>query len=280
MPEDYIRIIEQAGELDDSEINLAKIGLSIAAIQGAVGSIERYENHIQKLCDQVRLRFDALVKAGAEDSAATRLASLKHIIADKHEYKGDDESYDDLQNVNLIRVIERRKGMPVSLALLYIHIGRAQGWVVEALNFPAHVICRIEHAGERLLFDPFNSAQAMQAHDLRNMLKEIIGPQAELSSDYYEAALNREVLIRMQNNIKLRQIEGEDYEGALNTINIMQLLDPKEYRLLFDAGVLYARTHQVKAAIDALEDYIDLAQNFDDKQDAILLLGEIKNSLN
>jgi len=51
----------------------------------------------------------------------------------------------------------------------------------------------------------------------------------------------------MQNNAKLRQIEGEDYLGALKTVEVMRLLDPNEYRLLFDAGVLYARTHQVMA---------------------------------
>ena len=280
MSEDYIRYLESVGDCEDVDINLSKTALTIAAFQNDVASIERYENHIQKLCDQVKLRFEELVNEGAQDDTATHLAALKYIISDKHEYAGDAENYDNLENVNLIRVIERRKGMPVALALIYIHVARAQGWRADPLSFPAHVICRIEYEGERFLFDPFNGCKMVEAHDLRHMLKELVGEQAELSSTYYESATNREILIRMQNNIKLRQIEGENYLGALQTINVMQLLDPKEYRLLFDAGVLYARTNQAKAAIDNLEDYIDLAPDFDSKQDAILLLAEIKNGLN
>ena len=276
----FIAQIEAVGDLNDRDIDLAQTALAIAAVHDNVNSIERYENHIKKLIDQTALRYQALLKEGSTDSTALRLQALRDIIAEKHDYIGDSETYEDLQNVNLIRVIERRKGMPVSLALLYIHIGKAQGWDIVALSFPAHVICRIDFESERILFDPFHKAKEMQASDLRQMMKELIGDHMELSGHYYTPAPHRDILIRMQNNIKLRQIEAEDYEAALITIQIMQLLDPQEHRLLFDAGVLCARTHQIKAAIDNLEDYIDLTPSFDDKQEAILLLNEIKNSLN
>ena len=280
MTNDFLNRLEVMGEINDADVDLVEAALLISAIQGDVKSIERYQNHFKKLCEEVKVRYDALLNEGAEDSAATQIVALKHIILDKHDYRGDTETYEDLQNVDLIRVVERRKGMPVSIALIYIHVGLAQGWNIEALSFPAHVVCRIEKDGERILLDPFNDCRILEAHDLRLMIKQLIGEHAELSVGYYEPALRREIIIRMQNNIKLRQIEAEDYFGAIKTINIMQLLDPKEYRLLFDAGVLYARTHQVKAAIDSLEDYIDLVPNFDDQQEAILLLNEIKSSLN
>ena len=275
----FLKILEKSGAEKDSHINLTDSALAMAAIQNSTASIERYQNHIRKLIDEVEARHALLIKEGADDNAATQLAALKHIIADKHEYVGDKENYDDLQNVNLIRVIERRKGMPVALALIYIHVAQAQGWQVEALSLPAHVVCRVEKDGTRLLFDPFDMAKILQASDLRNLLKELIGPEAELSSTYYEASTNRDLLIRMQNNIKLRQIEGEDYLGALKTIDIMRLIDPDEYRLLFDAGVLYARTNQAVAAIDALEEYIEQSPNIEDQNEAFILLQQIKNDL-
>lgn len=170
--------------------------------------------------------------------------------------------------------------MPVSLALLYIHVGQAQGWQVESLSFPAHVICRIEKEGQRILFDPFNSCAVMQAADLRAMLKRLVGQNAELSTQYYDIASKRDLLIRMQNNIKLRQIEGEDYLGAIKTIDVMRLLDPDEYRLLFDAGVLYARTNQGLAAIAVLEDYIKKVPDYHNRNEAMVLLQQIKQTLN
>jgi regulator of sirC expression with transglutaminase-like and TPR domain len=277
-------ILEQAGTLEDKDLNLANIALAMAASESPhkkdIIHIERYQHHIQTMIDEVALRYGELLQEGADDNAATQLAALKHIISDKHGYEGDTENYDDLQNVNLMRVIERRKGMPVAIALLYIHVGLAQGWDVAALNFPAHVVCRIQKDSQILLFDPFYQCKTLQAADLRHLLKSLVSEQAELSAEYYEPSTKRDVLIRMQNNIKLRMVEAEDYEGAVRAVEMMRKLDPDEYRLLLDAGVLYARTNQAMAAIDALEDYIEATPNPEDQHEALLLLREIRTSLN
>lgn len=278
---DYI--LDQAGRLKDEDLNLANIALAMAASQSSdkkdLIHIERYQHHIQTMVDEVALRHALLIEEGAKDDVATQLAALKHIIADKYEYEGDADTYDDLQNVNLIRVIERRKGMPVAIALLYLHVGLAQGWDLAALNFPAHVVCRIQKEGQIFLFDPFHKCKILQAADLRHLLKSLVSEQAELTTEYYEPSSKRDVLIRMQNNIKLRLIEDEDYENAVKVIEMMRKLDPDEYRLLLDAGVLYARTNQALAAIDALEDYIEATPNPEDQHEALLLLREIRTSL-
>lgn len=273
-------LLDLVGQSKDTDISLTDAALAMAALESSAVSIERYQHHITKMIGEVAERHDALIAEGAADNAETQLAALKHVISDTHGYEGDSENYDDLQNVNLIRVIERRKGMPIAIALLYVHVGLMQGWELASLNFPAHVVCRIEKGGQRLLFDPFNKCQILQAADLRQLLKTLVSPEAELAAQYYEPATKRDMLIRMQNNIKLRQIEGEDYLGAVKTIEIMRRIDPDEYRLLLDAGVLYARTNQALAAVDALEKYIDLAPSKADQHDALLLLQQIKEGLN
>jgi regulator of sirC expression with transglutaminase-like and TPR domain len=275
---DYI--LDQAGQAKDADINLADTALAMAAIDSPGISLARYQNHIQTIIDEVASRHALLIEEGADDDAGTQLAALKHIIADKYEYTGDEETYDDLQNINLIRVIERRKGMPIAVSLLYLHVGLAQGWSLAALSFPAHVVCRIEKKGQVILFDPFNRCDILQAADMRRLLKTLVDPDAELSAEYYNPSSKRDVLIRMQNNIKLRLIEAEDYEGAVRTVEMMRRIDPNEYRLLLDAGVLYARTNQQIAAIDALEEYIDLSPNPEDQHDALVLLRQIQEGLN
>ncbi len=276
-------ILDQAGKSEDSDIHLTDTALAMAALDSSALSIERYQHHIKKLIADVAARHASLISEGAKDNAETQLAALKYVISDVHGYEGDEENYDDLQNANLIRVIERRKGMPIALALLYVHVGAAQGWDVTSLNFPAHVICRLEKSGEkggqRVLFDPFHQAKILQAADLRRLLKEHLSSEAELATEYYEPASKREMLIRLQNNVKLRQIEGEDYFSAVKTIEIMRRIDPDEYRLLLDAGVLYARTNQTMAAVEALEKYIDCAPSKADQHDALLLLQQIRADL-
>lgn len=277
---DIEHIIDDVGASKDCDIHLANAALAIAALDSPGILIQRYQHHIQKMVEEVGTRHQELISSGADDDATTQLAALKHIIADTHGYIGDNETYDDLQNVNLIRVIERRKGMPISISLLYVHIANQMGWHANALNFPAHVVCRIEKDGQRILFDPFNRCDVLQAPDLRHLLKTLVSDTAELSADYYEPSTRREMLIRMQNNIKLRQVENEEYEAAAKTVEVMQRLDPDEYRLLLDAGVLYARINQANAAVAALEAYIDRTPNREDHHDALALLQQIRQTLN
>lgn len=270
-------LLTQTGTQKDSAIDLCECALAMAASSHTGISIDRYLNHIEKLSKDVGERFKSLIDGGADDDAHTRLAALKHILSDREGYEGDAETYDDLQNADLMRVIDRRKGMPIALALLYIQVGRNNGFVVEGLNFPGHFLARIEHAGQRLIFDPFLRCELMEAPELRQLIKRIKGANAELSADYYELASNREMLIRLQNNIKLRLIEAADYKGALQSVEMMRQIDPDEYRLLFDAGVLYAKTKENQKAKTALEAYLTRATDPYERRDAEDILNQLKD---
>jgi len=273
------QLIESTGHQEDEAIELAKTALALSLIYHPGLSADKYLNHFEKLKQEVHARHQELLDKGADDDAGTQLAALKHVLIDQHEYQGDRDTYDDLQNADIARVVDRRKGMPIALAIIFIDIGRRLGWYMDGLNFPGHFLCRLEKDGQRLIFDPFDGCRPLQAADLRQLLKQTSGPGAELSSHYYDSASNREILIRLQNNIKLRQIEEEDYEGAAKTVETMQMIDPEEYRLMLDAGVLYARTGKPVAAVKALEIYIDKSPNAHDRQDAALLLQQIKETL-
>jgi regulator of sirC expression with transglutaminase-like and TPR domain len=279
-PVSLMKILQDIGTQRDEAIDLARTALYLAAMEQPGLSLERYETHLKRMTEEVRERHEALLQAGAGDNAETRLAAMKHIVADKHGYNGDNETYDDLQNASLIRVIDRRRGMPIALGILYIQIGRSLGWAVQGLNVPGHFVCRIDQDASRLIFDPFNQCNLLIAPDLRKLVKQSLGPNAELSSTYYEPAGNRTILLRLQNNIKLRRIESEDYEGALHVVEAMQAIDPQEYRLLLDAGVLYARTNRLQNAIESLENYIGKAPGDRDRHEAAMLLQQIRESLN
>jgi len=236
------------------------------------------------LADDVQSKYIDLMKDGGVETVGVQLNALRDVIGEQHGYVGDNQTYDDLQNANLIRVIERSKGIPITLAILYICVGRAQGWDICGLNIPGHFVCRIEHGGQRIIFDVFDNCRVLEASDLRMLVKRVMGDRAELSTDYFEATSNRDILIRLQNNIKHRQIEIEDYAGALMCVQRMMKIAPDEYRLLLDAGVLFAKVEQTKAAIEALEAYIDAvpkAQVYNgEARDAELLLNELRGRLN
>ncbi len=258
---------------------MAASALLFAALARPGLSLDRYENHLKKLSDDTGARYRALLDGGAKDDARTRLAALKHIIVDQEGYDGDTKSYDDIDNADLTRVIDRRKGMPIALAILYIETGRAQGWDLEGINFPGHFIVRIDVGADRVLFDPFGQCRILEAQDLRWLAKKAMGPQAELLTHYYQEAGNREIIIRLENNIKHRMIEAEDYPAALEIVERCRIFAPDEYRLLLDAGVLYAKVGETEKAIAALQGYLAVVTDYRDREDALVFLRHLEQGV-
>lgn len=276
---DPLPYLEALGNLDDDQIDLAQAALALAAIDMDGISLQRFQHHLDALVKSVKDAHAHLLSKEEADTLQTRLAALTEVLHEEFGYNGDQETYDDLQNANLIRVIDRAKGLPITLCILYIHAARGQGWDIAGLNIPGHFLCRLDMDGQRLIFDPFEMAAIVEAHDLRRIVKRALGEDAELIAEYYEAASNRDILIRLQNNIKFRQIAGEDYESALKTVQVMMKIDPQEYRLKLDAGVLYARVEQPRAAIECLSAYIKEAPDSRDRMEAEMLLVELQNQL-
>lgn len=271
--------LEKIGRVFDADIPLAETALQFSLSARPGLDIGRYRHHLEELTIETAARFKALIEAGAQDDAGTRMAALKHVISDKYKYEGDHENFHDLQNADLSHVIDRRKGLPITLSILALHIAAAQNWQLEGLNFPGHFLLRLTHGAERLIADPFENFTLMDAPDLRNLIKKIAGPEAELSASYYEPATNRDILIRLQNNIKFRLIADEDYEAALLVARQMMLIAPDDYRVMFDTAVLEARNGGIPRAIELLERYLDVAPASVDLYDAQLFLSSLKTGL-
>lgn len=271
--------LSRMGEFADDDIPLSKTALLLAELAHKGRGLESYTNHIKKMTEEVGERFAELLAAGAADNCETRIAATKHILCDKYGYEGDQQTYNDLRNADLIEVIDRRKGLPIALAILALEVGRAQGWDLKGLNFPGHFLIRYELGGQRVMCDPFDQFNILQAADLRLLIKRALGENAELSSSFYQEASNREILLRLQNNIKYRQIETEHYQDALDTVTTMRSFAPHEYRLLLDDGVLKARLDKTEEAIQSIRDYLNVVIDPHDKYDAQMLLRTLEDRL-
>lgn len=277
--DEALAYLDQVGQTEDSKIDLFEGALALSAQNHPGVVLDKYRNHRIRLVEDTEAMHADYVKNHPDDLAA-KIYVLGEVFTRRHGYIGDDFRYNDLQNADLIRVIDRRLGLPIALAILCVTVGRDLGWPVVGVNFPAHFLIRMEEGGKRQMVDPFQGCIVLDAPDLREILKTTMGPKAELSSTYYEPATNRDTLVRLQNNIKLRQIESEDYQAALATVDLMKRVAPEEHRLDLDAGVLLSRLERPVAAIEALERYISKVSNPKDKHDASMLIQQIRSGLN
>lgn len=245
--------LRTAGSAADDGIDLAATALAFAAFDRQEAGHPRYREHLEALIEEVRA-------AGAGDTPVERAAALRAVLVDRHGYEGDRETNDDLRNADLSQVIDRRRGLPVALAIVWLHVGRAQGWTLAGLNFPGHFLIRLDGEGESLILDPFNRGQALGVAELRALLKSFAGDRAELTPDHYAALSNRAVLIRLQNNIKQRRLNGDDPASALPIVERMLMIAPDDPALWHEAGQVHRKFENLRTALRCLERAHGLAE--------------------
>jgi regulator of sirC expression with transglutaminase-like and TPR domain len=272
--EDAMKALARVAGQDDASIDLAETALALAALDRPRVSLNRYRDHLAELATAVR-------GAAPDDPTLDQaVAALNAALFERHGYQGDTQNYDDLQNANLMRVIDRKRGLPVSLSILYLHAGRSQGWAMAGINFPGHFLIRLDRGGARAILDPFHGGHALDTGALRALLKSVAGPDAELTPAHYADLGNRDILLRLQNNIKLRQIQAGQIEAAVGTLEGMLAFAPAKAELWRESGLLRARLGQVRAALGALERFTELESGHDERYRIAALMQELKSKLN
>lgn len=256
--------------------DIALAALHLAALRRTKASLTRAMNHINDLSATLA----KIVADKLPECAEAAAQALSETIAKLNQYRGDDQTYDDLNNADLLSVIERRRGLPVTLGILYICVARRQGWTAYGLNFPGHFLVALEFGGERAIIDPFHEGVARSTSDLRDLLKAVAGQGAELEHDMFMAVPDRGVLLRLQSNIRLRQIQKGSLAEAAETIDSMLLIAPEQSSLWREAGMLQAQSGNLGAAIQLFENAAEREKNPSRRQEIAAMMQQLRRQLN
>ncbi len=201
--------ITRFGALDDSEIDLAEAALLLSSLDHPRVSVAQYRAFLDEVAAEV-------FELGLNAERATEQATvLQAVLAGAFDFAGDRETYDDPVNANLIDVIDRRRGLPVALSILYISAARAVGWAAYGINTPSHFLIRIGNGSNAVIQDPFSSGAVLNDDDVEVLLRSVAGPELYMNPLHMEPLSNRAILVRLLNNIAWRAEEGGDRERAL-----------------------------------------------------------------
>jgi regulator of sirC expression with transglutaminase-like and TPR domain len=266
-PADYLRAVGEAGEA--SRLDIARIALMLSALDHIGRGVESYEAHLEEIADAAR--SEARLSVHAEDGAR----ALAALMVGRFGYDGDRSSYDDPQNADMMAVIDRRRGLPVALGILYIHAARAAGFDAYGLNSPHHFLLRVSLRGHDVLLDPFNGGAALDPERLG-------GPPAMgAATSIADAVSDIDVLLRLQNNLKLRALNVGERVRALEIAKRVVLIAPKKAELWMDLARLNEAAGALGAARNAYEACLTLAKP--DRglhNEAALSLQALKRRLN
>ncbi len=211
--------LSNLGLVDDGDIILDEAALTLAQLDQNETDICAYEDVLSDIAS----RLDE-VGAGIVDASA-RAVCLSQVLAKEFGFAGDAEAYDDPDNANLIRVIDRLRGLPISLSILYVAAARRIGWTAEILNLPGHVLVMVGHEAEHAIIDPFRGGVRIGIEEISTM---ITSAKNGVSAAVRHAAImpNRAILVRLLLNQAIRAEKAGRGRRALLLYSRMTLIAP------------------------------------------------------
>lgn len=209
--------LNELGLLDDGDIDLVEAGIALARA-------DRPDADGARLRRIVSGWAIALQKDTAPVSGRGRARRLAELIASEAGLTGASDDYDNPLNADLIAVVERRRGLPVALSILYVALARRVGWRAHALNLPGHVIVEIKGGVDSALIDPFDHGMGISRDRALEIARHGGG---EAVSTRFEPMSNRQLLIRLITNQASRARSGGDTVRALKLYERMTAIAPR-----------------------------------------------------
>ena len=254
-----LEAFEIAVRQDDTRIDLARACLLIAQDAYPGLDVERYLAEIDGLA--IRLRSRLPDRGGAE----AKVMVLNQFLFGDLGFVGNTRDYYDPRNSYLNDVIDRKTGIPITLAIVYMEVGRRIGLPLAGVSFPGHFLVRLKLRSGTLVLDPFSGGTPLAEDELRERLQRVIPdgatdnvPVADLPLDQFlEPATKRQILARLLRNLKGIYRETDKPERLLEVLNRMLVVSPDASAELRDRGYAYQRLECWRAALEDLNRYLE-----------------------
>jgi regulator of sirC expression with transglutaminase-like and TPR domain len=235
---------------DDDEIELDRAALLFAAVEYPALDVDEDIRELDQLADLVRPRVLGL------HAPAVVVRAVADLLHGELGFAGNLDAYYDPSNSYLNEVLERRRGIPITLSTLYLEIGRRVGLPFEGVGMPGHFLVRYRHPETPLLVDPFADGKIVDEAECQARIRALYGPGARVSASMLEPVGSRAIVFRMLNNLKGIYASHGAWPKVVRTIDLMLATQPgasSEYR---DRGAAHLRAGDLRRARADFEHYL------------------------
>jgi regulator of sirC expression with transglutaminase-like and TPR domain len=257
--------------LPDDAIDLGHASLLIAREEYPDLDVGRYLARLDEMAGEIRRRLNG------REGAPSQIAHLNRLLFEEMGFRGNREEYYDPRNSFLNDVLDRRMGIPITLSMVYLEVGRRIGCRLEGIAFPGHFLVRFagRAAMPDVLIDPFNRGQILTEQECADLLLEIYGGQVPFRPELLKRARNREILQRMINNLKWIYQQQRDFHMALRIQQLLVCIAPDRPEEIRDRGMIHFRLALFAEASTDFERYLRLAPQAPDAPQIRKRLNEL-----
>ena len=275
-PEAMVRAAEQLQqvfEIPDHRIDLGEATLVLAQLEYPNLNVGRYVEVLDEFARDAASRL-----VGRYDPDRT-IEQLNHFLFTELGFRGNELDYYDPRNSFLNDVIDRRTGIPITLAVVYLEITRRLGLPFYGVGLPGHFLIKYDDNRKVTYLDPFQGGRILDREKCQDLVRSLKGDDVSLTAHDFRAVDNRHIVTRMLNNLRSIYLTTRRYRKAIGVMDmILSLLPASPEEVKQRAWLHYEMRHLSRARQD-LETYLSLRSDAEDAESVIEWIKEIRQSL-
>ena len=261
----------------DPNTDLAEATLVLAKFEYPNLEVAPYLTQLDVMGKKV---MEKLALSGSPSTPVSRIKTLNEFLFTDQKFRGNATAYDDPRNSFLNDVIDRRIGIPITLAVIYMEVARRTGIEIEGINFPGRFLMRHQQGPEEFILDPFERGTILSESDCEELLHRHTNGTVHFDRSLLAPATRPQILIRMLTNIKRVYLYLRSFPQARRATDLLLTLDPSGLVELRDRGLLAYHLNDFASALSDLETYLQLAArgklNDEDRQEYDQLWDPVK----
>lgn len=241
---------------------LAQAALVIARIEYPRLEGAAYLDQLDAMGEAARLRIERHLDETGDRSPRAAITGLNRYLFEDERYVGNRDRYEDPRNSCLNEVLDRRTGIPITLSLVYIEVGRRAGLQVEGVNFPGHFLVRLPADMTKIagcvIVDPFHAGALLSERDCRRLLQKHVGAEVAFSTSLLAPATRSQIIVRMLLNLKRTYVHMRSFPQARDATELLLAMTPSALSELRDRGLLAYHLNDMTGALRDLQTYLKL----------------------
>ena len=250
----------ELAQLENDQIDLATGALLIAKDAYADLNIELYLQRLNQMAEELQSQI------GKETDTSDQINHLNRYLFETQGFAGSSqENYYDARNSYLNEVLERKVGIPITLSVVYMEIGKRIGLPLVGVGFPGHFI--VKHRDLETVIDPFEKGQILSDEDLSERLTQIFREPVPMHPRFLQAVTNKEILARMLRNLRQIHFREGEHQKAVSVAERITWLAPQSAQDYRDLGYLYYQVNAYGKSLAAFNTYLRLSDDPPDREE-------------
>lgn len=249
-------------EIDDERIDLLRAALAFARIEYPQLKPEPYIRRVEELAQRVAAQVQD------RGDPAQSIAALNCVLYQEEMFRGNTVDYYSPLNSFMNDVLDRRLGIPISLALIYMEVGQRAGFPLLGVGMPGHFLVKhYDVSGRSTLIDAFERGLIVTEEDCRQRIKNASAGQAALQPEFLHSVTKRQMLTRMLNNLRTIYMARRDLKRAVQVVDLILVIYPRSPEDVKQRAVLRYNLDDLGGAVADFEDYGKMSPDASDAEE-------------